>query len=188
MNMMRYTTLIATLLIGISTATAQENVVDAKDEIHWLSFSEAYELNKITPKKWVIDISTSWCGWCKKMDKDTFMDSLIVDFVADNYYAVALDGEYREVITLGEQSFKYVAEGRRGYHELPAALMGGKMSYPTIVFLDDQMNNLSPLPGYKGPKDFMTLLEYFSIYHPEDNPITWEVFKESYESPYGEVN
>lgn len=175
-------------LSGVGFSIGQDEQATETKEILWLTFEEAHRLNEIAPKRWVIDISTSWCGWCKKMDRDTFSDSLIVEFVSDNFYAVALDGEYKNEIKVGEQTFKFVEEGRRGYHELPAALMGGKMSYPTIVFLDDQMRNLSPLPGYKGPKDFMALLEYFNEYHPEDNPIVWEEFNETYVSPYKKEN
>ncbi len=182
---MKYLGLIVTFFIAIGSAVGQnETGAELAHEIEWLSFEEAYELNKTEPKRWVIDISTSWCGWCKKMDTDTFSDSLIVSVVNENYYAVALDGEYKKDIVLGEQKFSFVESGRRGYHELPAQLMGGKMSYPTIIFLETDLSILSPIPGYKGPEDFIALLDYFKLYNAVDNPIKWEEFNASYESPY----
>ena len=33
-------------------------------------------------------------------------------------------------------TFKFIPQGNRGYHELAAALLNGKMSYPTVVFME----------------------------------------------------
>ncbi|MFT5779862.1 MAG: thioredoxin-related protein [Crocinitomicaceae bacterium] len=185
--MKNYIAICGFLFFGSGIVFAQSNdtgeLEESSNEIHWLSFEEALELNRLNPKKWVIDVSTSWCGWCKKMDKDTFQDSLIVQHVNANYYAVALDGEGKDDITIDDRTFKFVASGRRGYHELPAELMGGKMSYPTIIFLGEELQNLSAVPGYKGPKDFLAILEFFELFDPE-TPVTWTDFMESYVSPY----
>ncbi|MCJ8292147.1 MAG: DUF255 domain-containing protein [Crocinitomicaceae bacterium] len=153
-------------------------------KIHWLTFEEAFALHQETPKKWVIDVSTVWCGWCKRMDKTTFSDSIIVDHVNENFYAVALDGEYKGSITVGDRTYEFVDEGRRGYHQLPAELMGGKMSYPTIVFLGEELQNLSSIPGYKDAASFLQIVEFFEIYDATDNPITWNNFVADYVSPY----
>ena len=153
-------------------------------KIHWLTFEEAFALHQETPKKWVIDVSTVWCGWCKKMDKTTFSDSIVIDHVSDNFYAVALDGEYKGDITVGDRTYKFVDEGRRGYHQLPAEMMGGKMSYPTIIFLGEELQNLSSIPGYKDASSFLQIVEFFEVYDATNNPITWSDFVANYVSPY----
>ena len=189
--MKRFFTLI-TLCVSVSFAYAQhgtETSSEADSEtatINWLSFEEAYALHQQEPKKWVIDVWTTWCGWCKRMDATTFSDSIIVDHINQNFYAVSLDGEYKKDIKIGENTYSFVNEGRRGYHQLPAELMGGKMSYPTIVFLGEGLENLSSLPGYKGAKDFLQIVEFFEAYDPESNPIRWADFVATYESPYPE--
>jgi len=155
-------------------------------KINWLTFEEAYELHQKEPKKWVIDVWTTWCGWCKRMDQNTFSDSLVIEHVNANYYAVSLDGEYKKEIKIEDRTYSFVAQGRRGYHELPAELMGGKMSYPTVVFLGEELQNLSAIPGYRGPKDFLQIVEFFEAYDAESNPIQWADFVETYESPYPE--
>jgi thioredoxin-related protein len=155
-----------------------------QQKINWLSFEEAFALHQTAPKKWVIDVSTEWCGWCKRMDQTTFSDSLVIEHVTANFYAVALDGEHKEDITIGDQTYKFVAEGRRGYNQLPAELMGGKMSYPTIIFFGDDLQNYGPVPGYRDARDFLQLLEFFEVYHPVSNPISWDAFSANYVSPY----
>jgi thiol:disulfide interchange protein len=34
--------------------------------IQWITWEQATELNKTKPKKFMIDVYTEWCGWCKK--------------------------------------------------------------------------------------------------------------------------
>lgn len=160
------------------------DVESTSSKIHWLTFEEAFTLHQETPKKWVIDVSTVWCGWCKKMDKTTFSDSLVVDHVSESFYAVALDGEYKGDITLGDHTYEFVNEGQRGYHQLPSELMGGKRSYPTVVFLSQELQNLSSIPGYKNAADFLQIVDFFETYDATDNPITWNDFVASYVSPY----
>jgi len=141
-------------------------------EVEWLSWNEAAELaaTEENPKKIFVDIYTDWCGWCKKMDKDTFQNAEVAAYMADNFYMVKLDGEGKEEIEFKGKTFKFIPSGRKGYHEFAAALMQGKMSYPTTVFLDEEMNMLSPIPGYQKPKPFLNIAKYFgdNIYKSKD--------------------
>ncbi|MBU2996854.1 DUF255 domain-containing protein [Cellulophaga baltica] len=132
-------------------------------EVTWLSWDEAVNLAQTdkNPKKIFIDVYTDWCGWCKKMDKDTFQNEEVAKYMSENYYMVKLDGEGKEPIEFKGKTFKFVASGRNGYHEFAAALMQGKMSYPTTIFLDEKMNMLSPVPGYQKPDAFLQIAKYF---------------------------
>lgn len=132
-------------------------------EINWLSFEQAVALQEQEghTKKMFIDVYTDWCGWCKKMDKNTFQNPEVAAYMKANFYMVKLDGEGKEPIPFRGNNFKFVASGRSGYHELAASLLQGKMSYPTVVFLDENMNMLSPVPGYLTPEPFMKVVKYF---------------------------
>lgn len=141
-------------------------------DIKWLSWEEAVELAQTDaqPKKMFIDVYTDWCGWCKKMDKDTFQNPAVSKYMQENFYMVKLDAEGKDPIEYKGNTFKYVPSGRRGYHELAAALLQGKMSYPTVVFLDEGLNMLSPVPGYQQVEPFMQIAKYFgeNIYKDKD--------------------
>ncbi len=169
--------------VSYSQYTGPGKNAAAEHHVNWMTFEEAVEAHQKEPRKWVIDVWTSWCGWCKRMDATTFSDSIVANYINENFYPVSLDGEYKKDIVVGDKTFKFVAEGRRGYHELPATLMNGKMSYPTIVFLNEQMQNLGPVPGYKSAKDFHPIIQFMHQYDGE-NPTTWEDFQKSYVSPY----
>jgi thioredoxin-related protein len=147
-------------------------------EVTWLSWSEAAELavNDKKPKKIFVDVYTDWCGWCKKMDKDTFQNEEVATYMNANFYMVKLDGEGKEEIVYKGKTFKFVPSGRKGYHEFAAALMNGKLSYPTTVFLDEKLNMLSPVPGYQKPGPFLNIAKFFgdNIYLEKD----WKTYSE----------
>ncbi|GAB5419266.1 MAG: thioredoxin fold domain-containing protein [Crocinitomicaceae bacterium] len=153
------------------------------DGINWISFEEALEASKTEPKMWFIDIYTDWCGWCKRMDASTFQDSLIIEEINANYYAVKLDGECKDDIVVGDRTYSFIASGRRGYNELPAELMGGKMSYPTYVFLNEDLGVLTAVPGYKGREDMLPIIEFCTDYD-SNNPVDYQSYMETYESRY----
>ncbi|WP_291866968.1 DUF255 domain-containing protein [Maribacter sp.] len=138
-------------------------LTSSAQEVNWLTWDQATKLieTEKNPKKIFVDIYTDWCGWCKKMDKDTFQNAEVAAYMAENYYMIKLDGEGKEAIEFKGKTFNFVPSGRNGYHELAAALMQGKMSYPTTVFLDEKMNMLSPVPGYQKPKPFLKIAKYF---------------------------
>ncbi len=141
-------------------------------KVNWISWNEAVEMSTSanSPKKVFIDVYTDWCGWCKKMDKDTFQNPEVAKYMNDNFYMVKLDGEGKEPIEFRGKTYKYVPSGRRGYHELAAALLQGRLSYPTVVFLDEDLNVLSPVPGYQKPEPFLNIARYFgdNIYKDTD--------------------
>ena len=135
----------------------------AQDKIQWMSIEKAYELSQTekNPKKIFVDVYTDWCGWCKRMDKATFEKPEVAAYMNAHYYNVKLDAEQREDINILNNTFTFVPQGNRGHHQLAAALLNGRMSYPTVVFLNSSFEMLSPVPGYQEPKAFMKVATFF---------------------------
>ena len=152
----------------------------SQKKINWLSFSEAMVLNKENPKPILIDIYTEWCGYCKKMDVQTYSNKKIIKAIHKNFYAVKLDGEAKRDIVYKEHTFTYQKQGRRGYHQLPAILMNGKLSYPTTIFLTEKEELLQRIPGYLDTKTFEKVLAYFSNKNYLNN--NWESFEKNFKS------
>lgn len=142
------------------------NLLHAQTEkINWLTITEALSKNQNSPKKIIVDVYTDWCGWCKVMDKSTFNDPAIIKYVNENFYMVKLNAEQKEDITLGEQTYKFIDNGSKGYHELAAMLLNGKMGYPSTVFIDENAAVLHVQSGYLKPTQFDTFIKYFNEDH-----------------------
>ena len=145
-------------------------------ELKWMSWEEAVALasSEKNPKKVFIDVYTDWCGWCKRMDADTFQNPEVAAYMSANFYMVKLDGEQKEPIEYKGKTYTFVPQGRNGYHQLAAALLQGRLSYPTVVFLDENLQMLSPVPGYQKPDAFLKIARYFgeNIYKEKN----WESY------------
>ncbi|OAD45316.1 thioredoxin family protein [Polaribacter atrinae] len=165
------------LLIAVSLFYINTN---GQENIKWLGFEEAIELNKANPKPILVDIYTDWCGYCKKMDLNTYSNKTIGDYINKNFYAVKLDGEGKEDIIFNDHTFKFQKEGRRGYHQLAASLMDGKLSYPTTLFLSEDVQLLDKIPGYLDKEIMEKILVYFSdeLYKTKK----WEDFDNDFKS------
>ncbi len=134
----------------------------SQKQVNWLTWEEAMEQNEIEQRKIVIEFYTEWCGWCKKMDKNTFDTDIIADYLNENYYPVKFDAERKESITYMGKEYKYIKKGKSGYHELAAELMAGKLSFPTVVFLDEDSKIIQPIPGYQDARTFEMIMKFFA--------------------------
>lgn len=148
--------------------------------INWISFEKAIELNKTNPKPILIDVYTDWCTWCHKMDASTYNEEVIVDYINENFYAVKLDAEQKEDIIFNDHTFKFVANGRRGTHQLAASLLNGKMSYPSTVFLNKNQEMVQAIPGYLQAPIMEKLINYMGkeIYLNKE----WDTFDKEFKS------
>ena len=133
------------------------------NKINWMSFEEAVKLNASAPKKIFIDVYTDWCGWCTKMDQTTFMNPSVAEYINENYYAVKFNAEQSEPIEFMGHTFvnQNPNGARKGTHQLAQALLQGKMSYPSYVFMNEKNQILTIVPGYAEAKDFLPILKYF---------------------------
>ena len=165
-------------ILILLTITLTAVSTSAQKKIKWLTWEEALQKSEVEQKKFVVDIYTQWCGWCKKMDKSTFMDEFIVDYVNENFYPVKFDAEFKETIIFKGNEYKYVKKGRRGFHELAVELTKGKLSFPTIVFLDEELEVLQPIPGFQDNERFELIVTYFSGDHFKFTP--WRRYIRNY--------
>lgn len=138
----------------------------ASAQVEWLSWEEAIERNKTEPKRMLVDVYTDWCGWCKKMDKVVFTDPAIAKVISKNFYAVKFNAEQRKAIEWSGHTFSFNENmGRRGAHELAYSLLDGRMSYPSIVYLDDHQSRISISPGFKPADKYINELNFINGGH-----------------------
>lgn len=174
------------------TSTSKISSEEWSRNVKWMTWEEAVKANAAAkaagkkPKKIFVDIYTDWCGWCKKMDTETFEQVAIAAYLNEHFYPVKFNAEQKETIVFDNQTFKYIENGQRGYHELAVALLAGKMSYPTVVFISEEFQLLQRIPGYLNISDFDMIMHYLAEEHYTQTP--WAEFQKKYSDRKKNVN
>ena len=163
-------------------------------EINWMTISQAENAMKKQPKKILVDVYTDWCGPCKMMMKNTFTDKEIIDYINSNYYAVKFNAESEASINFKGKTFsnpgfdKTKSGGRNSTHEFTyqIALLNGNIAYPTLVYIDEDFNVLTPVQGYLQPAQLEPILHFFG-----DNSFktsSWEDFQKNFKGKIANPN
>ncbi|MGY5352873.1 thioredoxin family protein [Wenyingzhuangia sp. IMCC45533] len=149
-------------------------------EVNWVSFEEAIALNKKNPKPIIVDVFTDWCHWCKVMDKKTYTNTTIIEYINKNFYAVKFDAEQKTPVNFNGHTFNFVQSGRRGYHEFAQAMLNGKLSYPSTVFFDSKQQLVYVAPGYLKTPIMEKLINF--MYQEKYINSDWETFEKEFKS------
>ena len=151
----------AVILLGSFAPGENSNISGIQDNsIQWIDFESAEVKGEMANKKYFVYVYTDWCGYCKKLKSSTFQDKEVISLLNEKFIPIMFNAESKEPVTFKGNEFNFVANGRRGYHELAAALLNNQLSYPTLVFLDEKMNMIQPLPGYKSAEDLKIILKF----------------------------
>lgn len=150
----------------------------AQEKIAWMNWEEAVEKSKKQRRKILIDVYTDWCGWCRKMDKVTFSQAPLAAYINDHYYAIKFNAEHTHPIELKGVQYNFVQSGMKGYHELAAHLLQGRMSYPSVVFLDEDFNLIQAIPGFQNAETFEMIIAYFGTNSHKQT--AWNKFQQAY--------
>lgn len=149
-------------LLFIVLAFLSVNGFSQGKEVKWMSWEEAIDANKTVKKKIFVDVYTDWCGWCKVMDKNVFHDSAVAAYMNENFYCVRLNAESKKDITYQNVVFKYKPESKA--HDLAISLLNGQMSYPSLVFLNENEQRLTVIKGYQEKDVFLKNLKIIVAY------------------------
>ena len=122
-------------------------------ELKWLDWNTGYPLAKKQNKIILVDAYTDWCGWCKKMDKDTYTNSDIIKALNKDFIVIKFNPELENIV--------YELDGNKiTGRELFGQLTQGKSTgFPTTYFIQPNKKQIQIAAGYLAPNDFMKVLE-----------------------------
>jgi thioredoxin-related protein len=175
------TSILILLFVNAFAQSNHQNITAANESglVKWLTFKEAQELNKQQPRPFLIDIYTSWCGWCKHMIRTTYSDPGIANYINTNFYPIKFDAETKD--TIEYNGVKYTSPDtarKQAPHGLAIKLIGNNLSYPSTIFVSNnfQFNLLSK--GYLEVKNMEPIL-IFTVENVYKN-CGYEEFKENF--------
>lgn len=137
----------------------------AQNNIQWTTIEVASQMKKENNKMFFVDFYTTWCGWCKQMDKDVFSDSTIVKIMNKYYVPVKFNAEGTSEFTW--KGTKYtgteVPRGTRPVlHSFTKAMLGKRLGFPSFVIYDKTQANVMLLEGYQPVEDLTIVLWYYA--------------------------
>ena len=129
---------IQTLLVILSLVILSQPLM--ADELQFKSgtWDEIKSLAKQENKMIFLDAYTDWCGWCKVLDKETFTNKEVIDFVNENFIPVKYEMETGFGKTL---AMKYRVRG-----------------FPSQLFFNPDGKLIYVSFGYRPPTRFLELL------------------------------
>lgn len=152
--------LLAMFMIFTAGSCKQESV--DLENVTWVDIATAEKKVKGSGKKVIVDVYTQWCGPCKMMDRNTFTDPDVIKLMNTNFYSVKFDAEGNQTETFQGKEYgnpnwnPAKAKRRNSRHELSPFF--GVRGYPAMVIMDEEMNILDKLVGYKNPQQFQEAL------------------------------
>ncbi|MDB5034436.1 MAG: hypothetical protein JWQ98_1677 [Chlorobi bacterium] len=142
------------LIIAVAVAAASliAHTMNANpSELEWKTIAQALEDAPKQEKLIVLDVYTDWCGWCKRMDKDTYADSTVRAYLNQHFIPSKMNPE---------KDGKLTYEGKE-YTQGEFGQALGIHGYPATVFFDKDGKVLTSVPGYIKSAEFLRILKYF---------------------------
>lgn len=121
-----------------------------KSKINWINYSTAIQEAKQEGKPIFIDFYTVWCVYCIKMDKETFSDPKVIEYMNNNFKSVKIDAESDEQV---------VYQGKL-YTKKELAKKYDVSGYPTLWLLDSEGKRIAPQAGFVDAQGLLDILEY----------------------------
>ena len=116
----------------------------------WKSFNVGLKQAKADHKKILVDVYADWCGWCKKMDEEVYTDPKVKEYLAKNFVIVKMNAE-------GEGTITYQG---KVYSPPQLASAFGITGYPATLFLKEDSDPITVLPGYMEAPMFLNVLSF----------------------------
>jgi thioredoxin-related protein len=118
--------------------------------LDWLAFDAAAARASKEGKHVIVDIYTTWCGWCKVMERQTYGDSEVANYITRNFVLAKVNGE---------SSAKMHWKGQE-MTEREFTRMVGVTGFPTTFFFKPDLDVVGGVPGFIRPHDFMIYARY----------------------------
>lgn len=128
--------------------------------VQWISWDEMLRRSKTEKRKVLIDIYQEGCLPCRNMDLHTYTNPTIANTLNTCYYAVKFDAKQRQEILYKNHNYNYTCDFGTCYHSLAFELTSGKLSFPSVVFLDENLGIVQQLPDFQEAPHFNNVMSW----------------------------
>jgi len=166
MYFLKNLTLLSLVVVSLFACGSTASEPDNYTEVPWVSISDVESKINKKSKKVIVDVYTEWCGPCKMMDRNTFTDPAVIDVLGKKFYPVKFNAEGPEAVKFKGQDYANAnfnpntpSNRRNSPHDL--ARFFAVRGYPSLVIMDENLNIVEKIVGYKTPAQLLPLLEKY---------------------------
>lgn len=160
-------------LFACSHQVVGQKGAEKEVSIKWFSMNDIDSLSALKDKKIVIDVYTTWCPPCKKMDEYTFKDRRIINYINTNFYPIKFNGESQQTLTFKGEVYLPTKKTHSLTHSLSIS------AYPTLLFFDEKGNLITKEAKFFSPNEMEIALQYIQGNHYKTT--SYARFKSNYE-------
>ena len=121
-----------------------------KAELVWYKYDEGLAKAAKEKKHPLVHFYTNTCGWCKRMDRDTFSNKAIIEVMNESYVPIRVNGQSGEKVRVdGKEISERQVAGKYGVR-----------GYPATWFLKPSGERIAPRRGYVKPEEFLYILNW----------------------------
>jgi len=106
--------------------------------VDWLAYQQGIEKAKVAKKPIFLNFYANWCGYCRKMENETFADRTVANILQDSFVPIRLNSDKQPRIS--------ASYGVRGL--------------PFFWFLTAKAERIAALPGYIPKNMFIKYLKF----------------------------
>lgn len=141
----------------------------ANEVLNQYCFEELDSLLAVAPKPVVVFLTAPWCKYCKNMQQTTLRNGQVVGLLNDDFYFIPFNGEQEDPVSFRGYTFRFEPKGRNsGTHQLArvlGTLEDGSLAYPTLVFLNPQLEIVFQHNAFLSADQLSPLLQRFRSDH-----------------------
>lgn len=135
-------------------------------KVEWKTIEEAAKVDtKSNTKLYFVDFYTSWCGWCKKADRETFANPTVALILNTYYIPVKFNAEGNSEFSWAGSAFSNSAPapgGRPTTHSFAKKVLGAKIGFPSFGIFKSDQSQITVIQGYQTADDMIIMLWYFA--------------------------
>ena len=128
------------LLIMAALGSPYVSAKESPKAINWLTFDEAQKKGQDQSQKFFLYFYADWCGYCRKLEQQTFTDKSVADYINANFIPVRINSD-----RLPKVAARYGVQG-----------------FPDLRFLNAKGENIARWPGYIEADKLLPLLKYIN--------------------------
>jgi thiol:disulfide interchange protein len=141
----------SSLISAVLTLAFSPNIALANPAITWSTQVESsFDAAKRAHKYVLADVYTDWCGWCKRLDQQTFSDDKMISFLNGKFVCIKANAEDN-------------GEGAKLAQKYKVA------GFPCALVFDQSGKYIGKISGFFEPEEYQAQVTKL-IEHPQDHP------------------